>query len=148
MPANHHWYLCLVLLLPSLQCIADSEARIIAEATGGRMTAIRGGAFEPTCNQVLEYEAEVVDLNRDGQPEVFTLIHGTCIGGATGVQVDLLIKGPDGRWQSQFGFPGFYAVLETGNAGFPDIEIGGPGSCFPVWRWNGQAYALHKQCPP
>jgi hypothetical protein len=63
-----------------------------------------------------------------------------------GVQLDLLIKGKDGKWASQFGFPGMYTILETKNLGFPDIEIGGPGTCFPVWRWNGKSYALHKKC--
>ena len=38
--------------------------------------------------------------------------------------------------------------------GWPDIQMGGPGFCFPVWRWNGSAYALNrfeyegKRCKP
>lgn len=55
--------------------------------------------------------------------------------------------GDSGRqWTPQFGFPGIYTVLATKNKGYPDIEIGGPGNCFPVWRWNGQQYAIHKKC--
>ena len=23
-------------------------------------------------------------------------------------------------------------------------QMGGPGFCFPVWRWNGKAYALNR----
>ena len=46
----------------------------------------------------------------------------------------------------QFGFPGEYKVLATRHRGYPDIEIPGPGTCFPVWRWNGSAYAIHKRC--
>lgn len=140
----------ILMLTPSAfsqSAARDIDARIVAEATDGWLTSTGGTVFEAACNQVLDYEAEVIDLNKDGQPEVFTLIHGTCLGGAAGVQVNLLIKGADGRWHPQFGFPGLYTVLETGNAGFPDIEIGGPGFCFPVWRWDGQAYALHKSCP-
>lgn len=28
--------------------------------------------------------------------------------------------------------------------GWPDLEIGRPGFCFPVLCWNGRAYALHR----
>lgn len=142
--------LYLLLLCLAATCEAaprDSDAQIIREATGGRLTATTGTVFEPACNERLPYEAEVVDLNKDGQPEVFTLIHGTCLGGGAGASVNLAIKGPDGIWRWQFGFPGVYRVLETGAGGYPDIEIGGPGECFPIWRWNGTAYALHKGCP-
>jgi hypothetical protein len=56
------------------------------------------------------------------------------------------IKNTHGQWKPQFGFPGIYTVLKTKSKGYPDIEIGGPGTCFPVWRWNGRAYAIHKRC--
>ena len=40
-------------------------------------------------------------------------------------------------------------VLETlktkGAGGWPDIVLGGPGFCFPVVRFNGKAYANHRQ---
>jgi len=41
-----------------------------------------------------------------------------------------------------------------GAGGWPDILVGGPGFCFPVERWNGKAYELHrfeyegKRCKP
>ena len=38
--------------------------------------------------------------------------------------------------------PDFLATKGVG--GWPDIEMGGPGFCFPVWRWNGKAYALNR----
>lgn len=126
---------------------AGNEAAAIAEATNGQLKSTKGQYFDKECNQATDYEAEVVDLNADGQPEVFTQIFGTCLGGAAGVLMNLYIKGADGRWHPQFGFPGMYQVLATRNKGYPDIEIGGPGSCFPVWRWNGKAYAPFKKCP-
>ena len=64
-----------------------------------------------------------------------------------GVQLDLLVKGKDEKWTPQFGFSGVYTIFETKHREYPDIEIGGPGNCFPVWRWNGTTYALHKKCP-
>ena len=138
------------LLAPSIQAApaanAAADAKIIAEATGGQLKSTKGKIFSKDCNQSLDYEAEVVDLNGDGRPEVFTSVHGVCLGGATGVSMELYIKGSDGRWKPQFGFPGIYTVLKTKNKGYPDIEIGGPGNCFPVWRWNGKEYYLHKKC--
>jgi hypothetical protein len=31
-----------------------------------------------------------------------------------------------------------------GVGGWPDIEVGGPGFCFPVLRWNGSAYKFNR----
>ena len=125
---------------------AWDEAKVIAQATGGRMKAKTGSYFDKDCNQKTEYSAEVIDLNGDGQPEVFANVHGTCQGGAAGVHMNLYIKNAAGQWKPQFGFPGIYNILKTKNKGYPDIEIGGPGSCAPVWRWNGQQYAGFKKC--
>lgn len=125
---------------------AGSAAAVVADATAGRMKATRGKYFEPACNESLDYEAEVVDLNGDGRPEVFTSVMGICLGGGAGVHMNLYVQGADGRWRPQFGFPGIYEVLKTRNKGYPDIAIGGPGNCAPVWRWNGGKYALYKKC--
>jgi hypothetical protein len=48
--------------------------------------------------------------------------------------------------------PDFLATKGTG--GWPDIQLGGPGFCFAVMRWNGKGYALNrfeyegKRCKP
>ena len=123
-----------------------ADARIIAQATGGQFKAAKGKYFEKGCNEQLDYQAEVVDLNGDGQPEVFISVQGSCLGGMTGVQMNLFIKASNGRWQRECGFPGVHSILKSRSKGFPDIEVGGPGNCFPVWRWNGQLYAPHKKC--
>lgn len=120
--------------------------KTVAEATGGQFKTVKGKYFDKDCNQSLDYEAEVIDLNGDSRPEVFVSIQGTCLGGATGVHMNLYIKNAKGQWKPQFGFPGVYQVLSTRFKGYPDIEIGGPGNCFPVWRWNGLQYALYKKC--
>lgn len=125
--------------------LAASNA-IVREATAGELKALSGKYFDKDCDQMLDYNAEVVDLNNDGQPEVFTEVHGTCRGGMFGVYMDLYVKGSDGSWQTQFGFPGSPNVLKTTANGFPDIEVYGPGGCFPVWGWNGQKYELKQKC--
>ncbi len=124
---------------------AQADARIVAEATKGRLEALKGKAFDPDFNTSIEYDAEVVDLNGDGQAEVFTRRYGSMFGMA-GVEVELYIKARNGQWMPQFGFPGNYKILEAKAGGYPDIEIQGPGTCFPVWRWKGSAYDIHKRC--
>jgi hypothetical protein len=123
-----------------------NDAQVIAEATAGQMKAAKGSYFDKGCNEKLQYAAEVVDLNGDGQPEVFTRVYGICLGGAAGVSVNLYVKDRNGRWKAQFGFPGDYMIQHTRSMGYPDIEIGGPGSCSPLWRWNGRQYRIFRRC--
>ena len=118
----------------------------IASATGGKMKASQGRAFDRDCGQEVEYEAQAIDLNGDGQLEVLTHESGGCFGRA-GVQMNLYIRARNGQWQPQFGFPGMATVLKTRRNGYPDIQIGGPGTCFPVWRFDGQRYQLARRCP-
>lgn len=124
---------------------AAPDVPVVSEATGGRLKALKGQVFDKGCGVSVDYEAQVIDLNGDGQPEVLTRHLGACYGMA-GVNMDLFVKDKNGRWKSQFGFPGEPVVLKSRHLGYPDIEVGGPGNCFPVWRWNGTGYALHKKC--
>jgi hypothetical protein len=118
----------------------------IQAATGGKMKATKGKAMDQDCGEEVEYEAEAVDLNGDGQLEVMTQEFGSCFGRA-GSQMNLYIKDKGGKWQPQFGFPGSPKILEAKSHGFPDIEVLGPGTCFPVWRYNGKQYDIAKRCP-
>jgi len=136
----------------SLACVgtvlaADQAALdAIRAATGGKMKAVKGKVIDEDCGEEIEYEAEAVDLNGDGQLEVMTQEFGSCFGRA-GVQMNLFIKDKGGKWQPQFGFPGSPKILEAKNHGFPDIEVLGPGTCFPVWRYDGKQYDIAKRCP-
>lgn len=127
------------------QSNATADAKILAEATQGQLKSLKGNYFDKEFNASIDFEATVIDLNRDGQPEVFTIKYGGMFGRA-GSELQLYVKGRDGRWKPQFGFPGSYKILANKSGGYPDIEIQGPGTCFPVWRWNGSAYAIHKSC--
>lgn len=123
-----------------------AQDRLISQATAGKFKARKGDYFSKDCDERVEYSAELVDLNGDGQPEVLTHEFGMCMGAMVGQHVNLYIKDKQGRWRAQFGFPGEAMPLKTKSRGYPDIGFGLPGLCFPVWRWNGQRYAIHNRC--
>lgn len=84
---------------------------------------------------------ETKDLNGDGRPEaVITEGSGFCYGN-TGTGFMLVSKHADGSWKLLFQSQGIPTFLATKANGWPELEIGGPGFCFPVLRWNGKEYA-------
>jgi hypothetical protein len=119
-----------------------AEMKVIYKAAG---LTERNGEILDACNQAVQPKTEVVDLNGDGGPEIFVTVASRCYGN-TGTNLSLLIKNRQSEWKDNFGFPGIHKVLNTKNKGYPDIEIGGPGLCFPIYRWNGNEYAIHKRC--
>jgi len=135
-----------VVPLPVVRGATPADAKVVAEATNGQLKALEGEYFDKDLNATVGYAAEVMDLNGDGQPEVFTERYGGMFGLA-GVEMNLYIKARTGQWKPQFGFPGQYRILNSKSQGYPDIEIEGPGTCFSVWRWSVTAYAIHKRCP-
>lgn len=87
----------------------------------------------------------VRDLNGDGLPEVIVGDGGTFCHGMTG-QGYVILTPAAGGWRVIHSNSGIPSFLETRGAdGWPDIEVGGPGFCFPVLRWTGTEYALHRQ---
>ena len=88
---------------------------------------------------------QVRDLNGDGQPEAVVSEGGTYCYGFTGMGFQLVSRQPNGGWRKITGDIGIPEFLKTkGAGGWPDISVGGPGFCFPVQRWNGRAYVLHR----
>lgn len=88
---------------------------------------------------------EVRDLNGDGRPEAIITEGGTFCYGNTGAGYSLVSKQADGSWKLLTRGTGMLQVLATkGVGGWPDLEIGGPGFCFPVERWNGSKYVLQR----
>lgn len=144
----------LVILAASTPAPARAESkpmrgaeavRVVGEATSGRLKGSSGEVWDNNCGQKVSYSADVIDLNGDGQPEVILTRSSSCYGNV-GSHLDLLVK-KNGKWTAHLGFGGIYKILQTKSKGFPDIEIGGPGFCSPVWRWNGETYAIYKRCP-
>jgi len=97
----------------------------------------------------------VRDLNGDGRLEAVLTEGSTACFGMTGTGYSLVSKQPDGKWKLITGGQGMATFLATkGVGGWPDIEVGGPGFCFPVVRWNGKEYVWNryeyegKRCRP
>ena len=87
---------------------------------------------------------QVSDLNGDGRPDaLITEGSGDCYGN-TGVGYSLVAQQANGSWKVMSHGIGMVSFLNTkGVGGWPDIEVGGPGFCFPVLRWNGTEYVVH-----
>ena len=99
------------------------------------------------CGQRADAWLDYPDLNGDGTPEVRAGWGNACLSGHAGTSVSVFVV-VDGRYRPQLGFPALSAEpLDTGNLGYPDLLIGGPGFCFPVYRWNGTEY-IHLRDEP
>ena len=139
---------------------ADGPALLFAKGTGklsageqreiftalGLKVAPDGKSFEDTvCGQPAGAEIEFRDMNGDGKDEVLVIYGNTCLSGMAGASVVLFIKDAAGKYRSNLGFPGASADPKAEKSkGYPDLLIGGPGFCFPVWRWNGKAFDFYR----
>lgn len=87
----------------------------------------------------------VRDLNGDGRPEAVIVETSTYCFGMTGTGYTIVSQQPGGKWKKITASQGIAMFLPTkGVGGWPDIEIGGPGFCFPVARWNGREYVFNR----
>ena len=138
-------------------CTPRSFAK--AEAAGtpaaDRAAAMRAAGFvskggqwfggDGNCEAAVEPQ-NIKDFNGDGRTDIVISESGTFCYGNTGQGFYVMEKGAAGQWRTVFqspGIPEFQA--STGVGGWPDIEIGGPGFCFPVVRYDGKTYVNHRQ---
>ena len=85
---------------------------------------------------------EIRDLNGDGRPEAIITDSSTDCYGMAG-QGFTIVRAVPGGWKRMAQETGIPMFLDArGAEGYPDIEVGGPGTCFPVERWNGHSYRL------
>jgi hypothetical protein len=107
----------------------------LSVAPGGK------GFIDQACGQPAGAIVEYRDMNADGRQEVLVIFGNDCTSGMAGSSALLLIRDAGGKLQPNLGFPAASAdPLPEKNLGYPDLLIGGPGFCFPVWRWNGKEY--------
>jgi len=85
------------------------------------------------------------DFNGDGRPDAIVTEGSSACFGMAGLGYTLVSRQADGSWAILSEGAGIPRLLETtGSDGWPDIEIGGPGFCFPIHRWNGREYDLDR----
>jgi len=88
---------------------------------------------------------EVTDINGDRRPEAVITEGSTYCYGNTGAGFSLVSQQADGSWKLIYAGPGVPEFLETtGTDGWADLEVGGPGLCFAVLRWNGAQYVQNR----
>jgi len=90
--------------------------------------------------------SEVRDINGDGLPEVLISERDVGCFGNAGQGYSLVSQQANGDWHllaQGTGMPGF--LPGPGVGGWPDMLVGGPGFCFPVYRWNGRKYELNRR---
>lgn len=106
------------------------------------------GFLDTLCEQPADATVELRDMNGDGKEEVLVVYGNTCTSGMAGASVILFIKNAAGKYEANLGFPGVTADPKPEKSqGYPDLLIGGPGFCFPVWRWDGKAYDFSRNEP-
>ena len=94
------------------------------------------------------------DVNGDGRPEAVVVESSVYCYGHTGTGFVLLTRSAAAAWRKLHDSEGVATFLKTRANGWPELEIGGPGFCFPVLRWSGKAFVTHrhaysgKRCKP
>ena len=146
----------------SAQKPSPGAALLFAEDDGGLSVADQNLIYESLglaidsagtgftmCDQPAGAEASFSDWNKDGIKEVLVIFGNSCTSGMAGSSVALFIKDSAAAgYSTNLGFPGASADPQpTSNLGYPDLLIGLPGFCFPVWRWNGTAYDILQSVP-
>lgn len=121
--------------------LGDRDREAIAKQVGLTLSKDKRSFVDETGN-TLRIEVRELHLNADRAPEVLVIISGsTFMFGSTGSGVQLYVKGSNGRYVMNLGFPGAdVKVLSTQKKGYRDLQIAGPGFECPVWRWNGSRY--------
>jgi hypothetical protein len=154
---------CVTLLAGTIAAAASGPEQLFAGATGTSalsasdrraifaLLGLRPGpdgrslmfAADSACPPLAlpgDVQVQGADLNRDGQPEVIVSLASTCMYGMAGSGVAVFTRNDGRHWKIHNLGAGIAVVLKTRHGGYADLEIGGPGFCQPVFRWNGSAY--------
>ena len=136
------------IVLASAPPLSDSDRDAAFRAAGftQRGDQWRSACEDPGTPSYTPGAIETVrDLNGDGRPEAVVTEGGTYCYGNAGTGFTLVSKQADGSWKPIHSATGMASFLATKGAdGWPDLEIGGPGFCFPVVRWDGREYRLQR----
>lgn len=120
--------------------VSKADAEAIFKAAGFKKTKY---GWEGNCDigEITTYQ----DLNSDGQKDAVIQDNSSMCYGRTGVGYYVVSQQKNGKWKQLFSNSGIPKFLQTkGKNGWPDIENGGPGFCFAIYRWDGQAYKINR----
>lgn len=138
---------CIIAQAHAFQLQPSDEAE--AFKVGGYL--LTDGKWRSECNEPLALSftpakiESVTDLNGDGLPDVVITEGGIACYGNTGSGFTIVSKQSNKTWKPMLSSTGIPSFLKTkGVNNWPDIEIGGPGFCFSIWRWNGKSYEINR----
>ncbi|WP_322977244.1 hypothetical protein [Acinetobacter pittii] len=121
--------------------VSTNETRQIFKAANFKKTK-HGWKGNCDTGEIIIYK----DLNGDGYKDAVIQDSSTMCYGNTGVGYYIISQQKDGQWKKLFSDSGIPTFLKTkGKDGWPDIENGGTGFCFPIYRWNGKEYTLNRR---
>ena len=140
---------------PAPPAVPKAEQAKIFAAAG----AIKRGKGWTLCSEDPRSQGASIevyrDVNGDSRPEAVVVDGSTFCYGMTGAGYALLTRDAAGKWTAIDDGPGMVDFLKTkGVGGWPDLQVGGPGFCHPVMRWDGKTYKLNrheyegKRCKP
>lgn len=155
-PVRHILFALMLLGIPAAILAAAPRPEPTLSATD-QAAAFRSAGFSRTAGKwracgdpgTASYTPGMIettrDINGDGLLDaVITEGSVACFGDA-GSGFVVVSKQANGSWRRITESPGIATFLARRTArGWPDLEIGGPGFCFAVERWNGTAYRPHR----
>jgi len=137
-----------LLFADATDTLPEADRVEIFQALGFQLAPGGQTLLEGLCGLAANQRVRFEDLNGDGDGEVIVDHGNACTSGGAGSSVTVFIRDGSGRFRPNLGVPGLVAgVLPTSYLGYADLLIGGPGFCFPVWRWDGEAYAYLRNEP-
>ncbi len=129
--------------------LAASDYDAIMKAAGfkkfGKVWAADADSAKNGCSAdiddaLFDNRPSIRDLNGDGNPEVVVTDTGTYCYGNTG-QGFAIIGWTGTGWKQLISTSGIPMFIARKGSPWPDVEIGGPGFCFPRARWSGKDYS-------
>lgn len=152
-----------LLAVPALNAQSGASTPVVAKPEQAKIYAAAGatkrGKGWTLCAEDPNSQGAAIelyrDLNSDKSPEAVVTDGSTICYGFAGAGFALVSRNAVGKWSRIDNGPGMVDFLATkGIGGWPDMQVGGPGFCFPVMRWDGKGYKLHrheyqgKRCKP
>ena len=133
--------LVLMLVACGKPAAGNDQAAIL---TALRLSADAQGQVMNECGELVTPQYLPAELGGAvGTATLFAMSGGPNMASCYGDGPDLHLLMRDGAgWREIYSARGrVLVILPTATSGVRDIADGGPGFSFPVWTWNGKAYA-------